>query len=261
MKNVITTLFCVCCIYSLSFAQIDTISYNIYQSDGNLGIGVVPAYPMAGIHIRALNATIRLEDTDPEAGDIYQLTNNTKGNDVLNFAIYDKTDERADLSFDGEGNVAVLNGNAGFGTRTPSTKVQVADGDVYISDINHGIIMKSPDGNCWKGTVDNYGQLNFVLMALCPEQTTVAIDAQDYSSSAEISIYPNPADKQISIEVDNMNEISLNLRITDHIGREIETMHISQNSTSIQVSHLPAGVYYISIRGQNIYWNEKLVIQ
>ena len=35
------------------------------------------------------------------------------------------------------------------------------NGDVYIEDIDKGIIMKSPDGRCWRGQLDNNGTLNF----------------------------------------------------------------------------------------------------
>ncbi|MBN2349951.1 MAG: hypothetical protein JXJ22_14010 [Bacteroidales bacterium] len=50
-------------------------------------------------------------------------------------------------------------GNIGIGTIEPGSKLEVADGDIFISDINKGVIMKSPDGQCWRMTVDNSGSL------------------------------------------------------------------------------------------------------
>lgn len=47
----------------------------------------------------------------------------------------------------------------GFGTETPKAKIEVANGDVYLSDPSKGIILKSPNGNCWRVTVDNSGNL------------------------------------------------------------------------------------------------------
>jgi hypothetical protein len=58
-------------------------------------------------------------------------------------------------------------GNIGIGTKYPAAKVEVADGDIYISDINRGIIMTSPDGQCWRGTLDNSGTLQFAPVG-CP---------------------------------------------------------------------------------------------
>jgi hypothetical protein len=51
------------------------------------------------------------------------------------------------------------NGNIGIGTTTPKTKLEIASGDVYLNDATKGIILKSPNGNCWRVTVDNTGNL------------------------------------------------------------------------------------------------------
>lgn len=60
-----------------------------------------------------------------------------------------------------------LNGNIGIGTSNPAAKVQVANGDVYIQDVNRGVIMKSPDGSCWRMTVSNAGAPVLTKVA-CP---------------------------------------------------------------------------------------------
>lgn len=59
------------------------------------------------------------------------------------------------------------NGNIGFGTPNPKSKVQVTDGDVYIDNPSRGIILKSPNGTCWRVTIDDLG--NFVRTSIvCP---------------------------------------------------------------------------------------------
>jgi len=66
--------------------------------------------------------------------------------------------------FEGKG---YFSGNVGFGTTTPNAKVQVTGGDIYIEDIDKGVIMKSPNGSCWRLTVDDSG--NIVTTAIsCP---------------------------------------------------------------------------------------------
>lgn len=52
-------------------------------------------------------------------------------------------------------------GNVGIGTLNPKSKLSVANGDVYIQDVDKGVIMKSPDGNCWRMTVENSGEPKF----------------------------------------------------------------------------------------------------
>jgi hypothetical protein len=59
------------------------------------------------------------------------------------------------------------NGNVGIGTTNPRAKVEIQDGDIYISSINKGVIMTSPDGQCWRGTLNNSGVLEF-LPVICP---------------------------------------------------------------------------------------------
>lgn len=46
-------------------------------------------------------------------------------------------------------------------------RVEVVDHDVYVTDSTKGIILRSPDGQCWRVTVGNDGSLSASLMA-CP---------------------------------------------------------------------------------------------
>ena len=58
-------------------------------------------------------------------------------------------------------------GNLGIGTITPKAKLEVTNGDVYVNNSTKGIILKSPNGGCWRVTIDNTG--NFVRTAItCP---------------------------------------------------------------------------------------------
>lgn len=58
-------------------------------------------------------------------------------------------------------------GKIGIGTTNPKSQVQVKGGDIYLEDVNAGVIMKSPNGNCWKLTVDNSGNPVFTTIT-CP---------------------------------------------------------------------------------------------
>jgi hypothetical protein len=60
----------------------------------------------------------------------------------------------------------------GIGISAPHSLLHVQDGDVEVSDNanpagTHGIILKSPNGNCWRITINNFG--GFVATAIaCP---------------------------------------------------------------------------------------------
>ena len=61
------------------------------------------------------------------------------------------------------------NGFVGIGTgeENPNSRLQVANGEVYLSDIESGVILKSPNGQCWRLSVNNNG--NFLSSPVeCP---------------------------------------------------------------------------------------------
>lgn len=58
-------------------------------------------------------------------------------------------------------------GKIGIGTPAPKSQLQVTGGDIYLESANAGVIMKSPNGNCWKLTVDNSGNPVFTAIT-CP---------------------------------------------------------------------------------------------
>lgn len=59
------------------------------------------------------------------------------------------------------------NGNLGIGTDVANSKVHVANGDVYLDNSNNGIILTSPNGSCFRVTVDNAGTLTPTAIT-CP---------------------------------------------------------------------------------------------
>jgi hypothetical protein len=60
-------------------------------------------------------------------------------------------------------------GNLGTATATPGSKLHVKEGDIYLEKIYAGIILKAPNGNCYRITVSNTGQLSTVRVD-CPRQ-------------------------------------------------------------------------------------------
>ncbi|RYY52298.1 MAG: hypothetical protein EOO09_21815 [Chitinophagaceae bacterium] len=67
----------------------------------------------------------------------------------------------------GSNNNIGIGGNNFAPTDSPRSRLHVFSGDVNIEQIGSGIIMKSPNGQCWRVTVSNTG--TFVSTAItCP---------------------------------------------------------------------------------------------
>lgn len=50
---------------------------------------------------------------------------------------------------------------------TDDGNIKIKTGDIYIEDVNSGVIMKSPNGQCWRMSVNNSGNPAFNLIN-CP---------------------------------------------------------------------------------------------
>lgn len=138
------------------------------------------------------------------------------------------------------------NGNIGIGTSEPKARLEVAEGDVFISDIERGIIMKSPDGNCWRGTLDNTGSLNFTQID-CP-QISVTQEVQDLKATDQVSVFPNPAKDEVYINIEDNGLKKSTYVIVDMTGKKLEQGKINSNNQLINTASLAPGLYLISIR-------------
>ena len=57
------------------------------------------------------------------------------------------------------------NGNVGIGTDKPKSKVEIANGDLLISNNNSGLIVTSPNGKRWKIIVNDKGEIKTLAVS------------------------------------------------------------------------------------------------
>jgi hypothetical protein len=208
--------------YNSSTAQFQIYGY---PDTGNL-----PDYLQSSIMLYATDDARNLKIcAAPSGGTIQFLTNGW----------IDESSEK--MRIDSEGNV-------GIGTTKPEAKLQVTDGDIYISDINKGIIMKSPDGQCWRGVLDNNGQLTFSLSE-CPENS-VSVESSQMSNS-NISIYPNPTNESVTIKTAYESVNGLNYGIYNLQGQLLEKSSLKSSEEQVNIAHFKNGVYVLKIMKGN----------
>jgi hypothetical protein len=91
----------------------------------------------------------------------------------------------------------------------------------------------------------------------------MSIDDRDLANN--ISLYPNPADNTFNLNVALPGTASVNVRITDLLGKTALVKHIesmtANDTEAINVEGLSSGAYMVSIRiGERTYF-KKLIIQ
>lgn len=84
--------------------------------------------------------------------------------------------------------------------------------------------------------------------------TTNVLDAQNLSA---LTIYPNPAQEQITIQSDLVHTSASRVQIIDKMGTVWYDDEITENKTVLSVSDLPSGLYMVNVGGHT----QKLVVQ
>jgi hypothetical protein len=163
-----------------------------YYTAGNVGIGTTT--PAEALHVNGnirgnqIGGTVRLKsefgyiDMGPRNADyghfytdrpygFYFGGNVTVREHLIGYKDFDlhiSTQSNADFQPVKRISILNANGNVGVGTTTPVSKLQVENGDVYLNTVGTGVIMKSPNGQCWRMTVSNAGAPVFTSIA-CPQ--------------------------------------------------------------------------------------------
>ena len=150
------------------------------------------------------------------------------------------------------------NANVGIGTINPLAKLQISDGDIFIEDIDRGIIMKSPDGQCWRGTLDNNGSLNFEII-----DCSMVTSAKPHNANTDysVNIYPNPSKGNLTVKITGNNR-NLTIQFFDMTGNLIIARQTHNAKTVIKTKVLPSGNYIIKVSDKpgNIIHTEKITV-
>ena len=80
---------------------------------------------------------------------------------------------------------------------------------------------------------------------------TLGIEENEAVASNNIKVYPNPSrDGMVHIKL-NGNIAVKSIQLYDMLGRTIRTEEMVSNEKSLNLSHLPEGVYLLSFQTEN----------
>ncbi len=102
--------------------------------------------------------------------------------------------------------------------------------------------------------------IDIVLTAIFAPDSTQGISTV---SSAQCSVYPNPADDAATISVTGVNG-KVNIAVVDMNGRTVasETMECAADCVkTLNVANLAQGAYFVRITGENVNMVKKLVVR
>ncbi len=205
------------------------------NTTGSIGIGNVTE-PEAKLHIKGdsnESADILLQ---PGAGygRIYfgDMQHYIQGKTGYDFVFRTQTDE--DFSF--------LNGNVGIGTVDPDAKLQV-NGNIFIDDDNSGLILKSPDGQCWKGTIDDNGSFTFESIDC---NLVSGKDEIQTPSLHQIDIFPNPAGNKLFVQIPAKIK-NVRVAIYNEQGVLLQKRVLTSGRNSISLKKMSKGVIIVKV--------------
>ncbi|MBS1638314.1 MAG: choice-of-anchor B family protein [Bacteroidetes bacterium] len=104
----------------------------------------------------------------------------------------------------------------------------------------------------------------FILDADNTYKSTVGVDELPGKSSM-MNIQPNPASDKLTVIVANQQNSKLNYTISDVSGQIVQTGSMSEQNVlikeSIDISRLPDGCYFITVKGSGFSETKKVVVQ
>lgn len=226
-----------------------------YIRTGQVGIGNVTT-PLAKLHI--------LADEGEEAAMFIQPFNwdNNESSTLYlgSLNTYITANKESGISFNSESNYVFANdANVGINTDNPSSRLQVKDGDIYIEDIDFGIIMKSPNGKCWRGQVDDNGQLNFSELENCPE-TVTSINDNKEEETGILKVFPNPSNNTLNIELEGDSKVQKQVLLYNANGMIVYTDTFVGSTAQINVSEFNSGIYIVKVGSEGNYVSRKVSI-
>ena len=193
---------------------------NGYDKTGKIGIGNITE-PEAKLHIKA--------DNNEDASLFLQSTGaNYFGKLMLgdeSHIISSKTGE-----------------NLKFETEIDKDFV-FKNGSLFIEDSFEGLILKSPDGQCWKGTADNTG--SFILESINCNLIT-GEDKTPSALQAPARIFPNPAGNKLTVELPSDIQQAF-ASFYNEQGILLLQKEITGGNNLISLKKLPLGILVVKV--------------
>lgn len=90
--------------------------------------------------------------------------------------------------------------------------------------------------------------ISSIMQPVC----TTGVSSINDASNKSVSIYPNPFTTSITITLNDISPLShYELKLYNILGKEVMIKILTKQSTSLETSTLPAGIYFYQLNGNN----------
>ncbi|WP_338377026.1 T9SS type A sorting domain-containing protein [uncultured Flavobacterium sp.] len=117
-------------------------------------------------------------------------------------------------------------------------------------------------GDIIPNTANIYFDFNPAIVTNTFTTEFVAALAVETFNENNITMFPNPTKNQVTISLDNTNEVIANVNVIDMLGKQVIRLNkVNEITKSIDLSALNSGIYFIEIETQNkLVVKRKLII-
>lgn len=101
-----------------------------------------------------------------------------------------------------------------------------------------------------------YFDVNPPIITNYAENRIRPVSVNDVAINNQVTVYPNPVTDVLTIQMDNGGYDVL--RLLNSMGQVVAQQSISNNTTTINMSHLSTGIYYLQLTGKNNTITQKI---
>ncbi len=83
----------------------------------------------------------------------------------------------------------------------------------------------------------------------------------DLFAKPTFKVFPNPAKNILQIETLNLISKNTEINISDLTGKILFSKILSTNTSTIDISELPKGLHFVTIRNNEAFYTQKLIIE
>jgi len=216
--------------------------------------------------------TITLDNNDSVCtGQSVKLTPST-GNSTL-WLPGNQTSATLTVTTTGTYSVAVTDAFGCTSTSLPVNIYVLTVSTPVITMSNDTLYSSAPSGNQWylnsvaiSGATNSFYKTNGVTGSYtvkvtnslgCTSSASAALNVSvdENTSEIDVSVYPNPSDGSIYINMNAANKIDLKINLTDILGKEIYSTSfegfVGQNIISVDLNENSSGIYFLKIKDSN----------